>query len=312
MKTLYFNRQTLLGEYKTPISLEVKVEDDFNISKEVDELDKIVQKEDEEGNKVYLEEIFNIYTKEFIIGYDETITETEKPCMIQIQEVDEEGNKLFTESIYNEEGEVVDTLTTTKAVNETGELNVPIMKEVQKTSDSGNLVYLKPIIKVIEYKEFDHFEETLEETETPCMIEVFKKVTKDIIHHPECFNINEVLGEVYLNAVDKSQYDYIVADIFLNEEDLDLEKSFANTGVGILQLPPKGYAVTKPIHLEQASKTFKVVNLEPLPEGISMYINTKKVVNGEVTLANATSKLTVKFANTTNKYLDIKSYTILY
>ena len=312
MKTLYFNRLTLLGEFKTPVSLDVQVPDDFTLTKEVDEVDKIVQKEDEEGNKIYLKEVFNVTTEEIITGYDETLTETELPCMITVQEVDEEGNKLFTENIYDEEGEVIDTMTSTKPVNETGEKNAPLMKEVQKTSDSGNLVYLKPIIKVIEHKEFDHFEETTEETETPCMVEVFKKVSKELISNPECFDIYEVLNEVYLNAIDKSQYDYIVADIFLNEEDLDLEKSFANTGVGILQLPPKGYAVTKPIVLEQASKTFKVVDLEPLPTGITMYINTKKVVNGEVTLANATSKLTIKFTNTTDKYLDIKSYTILY
>lgn len=312
MQTFYFNRQTLLGEPKTPISLEVITEDSFNMSKEVDEVDKIVQKEDEDGNLVYLKEVYNITTEEKVVGYDETLNETELPCMVSVQETDEEGNKLYTENIYDDEGEVIDTMTTTKPINETGELNTPIMKEVQKTSDTGNLIYLKPIINVIEHKEFDHYEETLEETENPCMVEVYKKVTKELIYNPECFTIDEVLNEVYLNALNKTQYDYVVADIFLNEEDLDLEKSFANTGVGVLQLPPKGYAVTKPIMLEQPSNTFKVANIDAIPEGISMYINTKKVVNGEVTLANTTSKLTIKFSNTTDKYLDIKSYTILY
>lgn len=312
MKTLYFNRQTLLGESKTPISLQVQVPQDFTLTKDVDELDKIVQKENENGEKIYLKEVFNITTEEVIKGYDETLTKTDKPCMETVHDTDSEGNKLYTENIYDEEGKVVDTMTTTKPHNEDGEENTPITKEVQKVSNNGNLIYLKPIIEIIEHKEFDHFEEVVEETETPCMIEVFKKVNKEVNANPEAFTITEVLSEVYLNLVDNSQYDYIVADIFLNEDDLDLEKSYANTGVGILQLPPKGYAVTKPIMLEQASKTFKVMELEPLPQGVSMYINTKKVVNGEVTLANATSKLTVKFANTTDKYLDVKSYTILY
>lgn len=312
MKTLYFNRHTLLGESKTPISLQVQVPQGFTLTKEVDELDKIVQKENENGEKIYLKEVFNITTEEVIKGYDETLTETDKPCIETVHDTDSDGNKLYTENIYDEEGKVVDTMTTTKSHNEDGEENTPITKEVQKISNNGNLIYLKPIIEVVEHKEFDHFEEVVEETETPCMIEVFKKVNKEVNANPEAFTITEVLSEVYLNLVDNSQYDYIVADIFLNEDDLDLEKSYANTGVGILQLPPKGYAVTKPIMLEQASKTFKVMELEPLPQGVSMYINTKKVVNGEVTLANATSKLTVKFANTTDNYLDVKSYTILY
>lgn len=312
MKTLYFNRLTLLGEFKTPISLQVQVPNDFSITKEVDELDKLVQKENEDGEKIYLKEVFNIITEKIPKGYDETLEVTELPCIEIVQETDEDGNKLYVEYIYNEEGKPVDTMITTKSHNENGEENIPITKEVQKVSNNGNPLYLKPIFEIIEHKEFDHFEETTEETETPCMVEVFKKVTKEINTNPESFTINEALAKVYLNMVDNSQYDYIVADMFISEEDLDLEKSYANTGVGVLQLPPKGYVVTKPIPLEQSSNTFKVVYLDPLPEGISMYINTKKVVNGEVTLANATSKLTIKFSNTTNKYLDIKSYTILY
>lgn len=312
MKTLYFNRLTLLGESKTPISLDVQVPDGFTLTKEVDEVDKIVQKENEEGEKIYLKEVFNITTEEKLIGYDETIEETKLPCIEIVQKTDEEGNKLYVEYIYNDEGEPVDSMTTTKSHNENGEANVPITQEAQKVSDSGNLIYLKPIIEVIEHKEFDHYEETTEVTEKPCMVEVFKKVPKEINANPEVFNMTEVLAEIYLKLVDNTQYDYIIADRFLNEDDLDLEKSFANTGVGILQLPPKGYAVTKSIPLDQPSKTFKVVNLDSIPEGISMYINTKKVVDGEVTLANNTSKLTIKFANTTEKYLDIHSYTILY
>lgn len=312
MKTLYFNRQTLLGESKTPISLQVLVPQNFTLTKDVDELDKIVQKENENGEKIYLKEVFNITTEEVIKGYDETLTETDKPCMETVHDTDSDGNKLYTENIYDEEGKVVDTMTTTKSHNEDGEENTPITKEVQKVSNNGNLIYLKPIIEIIEHKEFDHFEEVVEETETPCMVEVFKKVSKEVNANPEAFTITEVLSEVYLNLVDNSQYDYVVADIFLNEDDLDLEKSYANTGVGILQLPPNGYAVTKTIRLQHPSKTFKVIDLEPLPEGISMYINTKKVVNGEVTLTNSTSKLVIKFTNTTDKYLDIKSYTILH
>ena len=140
MQTFYFNRQTLLGEPKTPISLEVITEDSFNMSKEVDEVDKIVQKEDEDGNLVYLKEVYNITTEEKVVGYDETLNETELPCMISVQETDEEGNKLYTENIYDDEGEVIDTMTTTKPINETGELNTPIMKEVQKTYPKSKVV----------------------------------------------------------------------------------------------------------------------------------------------------------------------------
>ena len=184
------------------------------------------------------------------------------------------------------------------------------MEDFPKLSDSGKPLYLKPIYSLYERKELLGYEETTEVTDSPCMIDNLVEEYVILSETPEHFSINEVLTALYQETLDSSMYDYVVGDMFLNEDDLDLTKSYANTGVGILHLPPKGYAVTKPITLEKGSNTFKFA--EPLPEGISAYINTKKVVNNEVTLANNTSKLTIKFVNNNDYGLDLKSYILLY
>lgn len=101
-------------------------------------------------------------------------------------------------------------------------------------------------------------------------------------------------------------------DIFLDENDLDLNNSFANTGVGILQLPPNGYASTKSIELTGLSKIFKLIELDKLPKGINIYINDKQVINNQLELEQAVNLIKISFINTTNKYLDIKSYCIIY
>ena len=310
MKTIYFNRQTLLGESQTPVSLAVNVDDTFNMTKDVQEVYKMVQKTNDIGENLYYKDIYKTATEEVFVGYDETLNKTDLPCMVTVQVKDEDGNKLYTENICDDEGNVVDTFTTTKAVNEDYESNTPIMEEVQKTSDKGNLVYLKPIIKTIEYPKYDHTEEVTEETDRPVMVENLAWVSKDLIHNPECFSIHEVLREMYLNIVNNSTYDYIIGEMFLSEDDIELDKSFANTGVGIVQLPPKGNVQFKPIELEAPSNKFKVVS--DIPEGMTMYINGKKIKDGLVELSSVTTSIKVKFYNSTGNFLDVNAFTILY
>lgn len=312
MKTLYFNRQTLLGEFKTPISLEVQVQDDFELTKNIQEVKEYKQKENEDGEKIYQKEVFNREEKEVIVGYDEVIEKTDLPLMINVQKVNEDGEKLYTENIYNEEGELVDTFESTKESNENGELNTPIMEEVQKVSDNGNLIYLKPIIEIQIEETFSHYEETTEVTDTPIMLPVYVTVEKNVFSNIEDFTINEVI-EANLGAfIEGTDYDSVACDMFLDENDLDLPKCFANTGVGILQLPPKGFAQTKSITLTSKAQSFQFIELDKLPKGISVYVNTKKVTNGLVALSSPVSNITIKFVNTTDKYLDIKSYCVLY
>lgn len=312
MKTLYFNRLTLLGESRTPISLEAKVRDNFTLTKEVEELKECRQKENEDGEKIYQKEVFNTEEKEVIVGYDETIEVTDSPVIIEVQKVDDRGEKLYLEKIYDEEGVEVDTFESTKAFNENGEANEPIIEEVHKTSSSGKPLYLKPIIDIVEEKIFDHYEETTEVTEVPVMLPVMITVTKDVFRDLEAFSIEEVVQASMEDYIEGSTYDSIIFDMFLNESDLDLEKTQANTGVGILQLPPGGYATTQSIELTGKAKKFEFIQYDSIPKDISVYVNTKKVVDGVVELASPVSSIKIKFANTTDKYLDIKSYCVVY
>lgn len=312
MKTLYFNRLTLLGESRTPISLEAKVRDNFTLTKDVEELKEYRQKENEDGEKIYQKEVFNTEEKEVIVGYDETIEVTDSPVIIEVQKVNDKGEKLYLEKIYDEEGVEVDTFESTKAFNENGEANEPIIEEVHKTSSSGKPLYLKPIIEIVEEKIFDHYEETTEVTEVPVMLPVMITVTKDVFRDLEAFSIEEVVQASMEDYIEGSTYDSIIFDMFLNESDLDLEKTQANTGVGILQLPPGGYATTQSIELTGKAKKFEFIQYDSIPKDISVYVNTKKVVDGVVELASPVSSIKIKFANTTDKYLDIKSYCVVY
>lgn len=312
MKTLYFNRKTLLGEQQNLISLGVNVPDNFSLTKEVEEIKEYKQKENEEGTKLFQKEVYREEVEEVLDGYDETIEETEKPLMTKVQKTDEEGNKLYLEHLYDGEGEVTDTFESTTQEDSLGNKNEPIMIEVQKTTEGGKPLYLKPRYVQITHQVFDHYEETTEETDEPIMLPVFIIVTKDVFKDVEAFSITEVISAKIEALVEESQYDSIIADLFLNEEDLDLEKTFANTGVGILQLPPSGYAQTKSIPLNGKAKVFQFIELDKLPAGVSAYVNTKKVIDGKVELASPVSNITIKFLNTTKKFLDVKSYCVVY
>lgn len=310
-KILYFNPTTLQGEYPNQISLSVEVPEEFHIEKDIEVLDYQTQKE-VEGEKIFLKEVYTVVSsEEVIVGYDETLEETDYPYIETVQKVDEEGEKLYLEKIYDEEsGEAIDTFVTTKSHSEKGEENEPIIIEQQKLSEGGNPIYLKPIIEVREEKEFDHYEEVTEDTGIPCMVDINKTIRVSFSNSPESFSINEVVEKLYLECLNTTSYENLIADLFLDTEGIDLSKSSANTGVGIVSIPPKGNVVTKSIELAEEGQSFHLAH--ELPKGITLYLNTKKVVNQDVKLAQPTSKVTLKFTNNSDKYIDLKPYVIYY
>lgn len=129
---------------------------------------------------------------------------------------------------------------------------------------------------------------------------------------PTAFTAEEILKSKYQSLLDNSSYDYILADTFLNEEDIDIEDKdhAANTGMAIMQLLSNGQARTKSITLANSASSFEL--LEPEGSGVDIYINDVKFVNNKATLAAATSEVVIKFVNTTNKLVDVKSYAIAY
>ncbi|ALB46202.1 hypothetical protein [Clostridium beijerinckii] len=196
--------------------------------------------------------------------------------------------------------------------------------ENQKINEEGNLLYLdsegnetiesKIEVKTDEGEEDDSIKWI---DNTPIMI---PKLTKKLItfaQDPTAFEVEEILQAKYKSLLEDTthdyiSHDYILADIFLNEEDIDLtdKDHAANTGVAIMQLLPIGQAKTKTITLEAAVSSFELLELESA--GVDVYINDVKFVNNKAVLSAVTSEVVIKFKNTANKAVDVKSYAIAY
>ena len=79
----------------------------------------------------------------------------------------------------------------------------------------------------------------------------------------------------------------------------------------LTDIHPQGKVKLKALPLEEPARIFELLNSE-IPEGINIYINDMKLNNNRVMLPANTDSCVVKFENTTNKYLDVKSYCIAY
>ncbi|WP_271810498.1 hypothetical protein [Clostridium beijerinckii] len=191
--------------------------------------------------------------------------------------------------------------------------------EMQKTNEEGKLLYLdsegnETIESKIEVKtdEEDDDNSTKWIDNTPIMVPNLIKKYITFAQDPTAFEVEEILQAKYKSLLENTTYDYILADIFLNEEDVDLDDKdhSANTGVAIMQLLPNGQAKTKTITLEAAVSSFELLELES--SGVDVYINDVKFVNNKVVLSAATNGVVIKFKNTANKAVDVKSYAIAY
>lgn len=250
-----------------------------------------------------------------------------------------EGKVVLSPSILTFNIEIEDNFNTSKVIEvENG--------TIQKTNDKGELLYKSNIIKddlgietfeettepktVTKYEEkqvtnkwFD--EQGTEHSETvtvkepiewidnkPIMVPNMVKKTVNFSDHPTEFNVNEILNAKYQNLLNNTGYDYILADIFLNEDDIDLsyENHSANTGVAIMELLPHGQAKTKEITLNKTAKDFLLLEFEG--NNIDIYVNNVKIIDKKVTLDVDTNKIYLKFANTTDKPISIKSYAFAY
>jgi hypothetical protein len=129
---------------------------------------------------------------------------------------------------------------------------------------------------------------------------------------PTEFTVEEILQAKYQTMSDNSSKDHIIADSFINEDDIDLadKDHSANTGVAIMQLLPNGQAKTKPIKLEVSATKFEL--LESIEDGVDVYINGTKFVDNMITLGSAVNSVIIKFMNTTDKPIEVKSYAIAY
>lgn len=111
---------------------------------------------------------------------------------------------------------------------------------------------------------------------------------------------DEVLGEKYLNLLNASEFDYIIADAFLTEDDLDLayENHKADTGSGMVRIHPQGSVRTKEITLEVENSKLRYGVLEfDADPGIDIWLDPFNIIN---------------FKNTTDKFAFVKSYALGY
>lgn len=166
----------------------------------------------------------------------------------------------------------------------------------------------------VEHSEAVEVEEPIEWVDNePVFIDNIVNKTITFAEDPTAFTAEEILKSKYQSLLDNnSSYDYILADIFLNEEDIELsdKNHAANTGVAIMQLLPNGQAKTKTITLANSASIFSLLELEG--NGVNVIINDVQFVNNKATLAADTDTVVIKFVNATNKPVDVKSYAIAY
>lgn len=301
MKELYFNAETLNGTPTSDFSIILPVEDEFKLSKVINIPSGMIQKVNENGDKLYLKEIYRTEVGTSFVCNEETTEVTETPLMQLVQKTDSKGEVLFLEEIELENGDL-DTFETTKPLNELGLENEPVMIEVQKCTSNGTPIYLKTITEDYEYQVLDHTEETIEETDTPIMIPTFARSLVRLEENAEHFTYEEVVlaYEKYLSEKEGKEVHLLIN---INED-----SSVANTGLNILNLPSKGHVTFTRISLQEEAT---VIEIPDMQEELKYYVNSKLISESSVELANPVKNVTVKVANPTDISVDVKPVKIL-
>ena len=416
MKTLYFDRQTLKGSFARVgnADIAIEVDDDCcNVKKIINKYEKDIHKVNEDGQPLYLQNVYEIITKENVVGYEQTTEVTDTPCIETVWKTNKQGFKLYRQNIYNKDGSVskkfrevtnhmhvfsykkesyfeitdivigedeegnsvYEQIEYVYEVPDKYEYNKPIYVDVHIKDEDGNKLYLKPVVEIVqeeivsdviettaEIQVFSYKEEEITRTvsvvtaecnhvcdehcndeckhicdeycepifedkeiseivqvpdkyeaNTPVMIPIYKEVEVDILSRVEEFTIIELLEFIYQRELLDKKYNYILADMFINEDDIDFEyeEHSANTGAFVCSLLPKGKVQLKELELETKAKTFEII-LSEIPTGIDVYVNDVKFVNNKAILPSNADSCVIRFENTTDKPLDIKSYCIAY
>lgn len=299
MKNLYFNAETLQGTLNPDFSIVLPVEDDFTVSKTVNIPSGETQKVDENGEKVYLKEVYRTEVETVFVCKEETTEVTDEPLIDFVQKTNDEGEPLFYEVLENEE----DLFETTKPYSEIGEANIPIKISVQRKSLKGKPLYLRTITQDYERQVLDHTEETTEVTETPVMIPTYTRSLVNVEEHPQYFTYAEV-KEVY----EKQLSEKSGATVKILDE-INYESSVANTGLNILNLPPKGHVTYNRISLDK--EEVDTIEIPDVQDELKYYVNSKLLADSKVVLSSPVKNITVKVSNPTNVSIDVKPIKIL-
>lgn len=297
MKNLYFNPETLDGTSKQNYSLVLSVEEDFTLDKIINIPTGKTQKLNENGEKIYLKEIYRKEKGQALVCYEETTEVTDLPLMETIQKTNVSGEFLYLELL--EDG---DSFETTKPVNELGEANEPIFEEVQRKTLKGLPLYSKPIYEEYEYDVLDRTEETTEVTNIPVMIPTFTRSLVRLEKDIHLYTYEEVVKayEKYL-----SEKTGKVVKLLLN---INKESSTVNTGINILNLPVKGNVTFSRLTLEEEVDTIEIPDMQ---DELKYYVNSKLLADSKVVLSSPVKNITVKVSNPTNVSIDVKPLKII-
>ncbi|MBO8161168.1 MAG: hypothetical protein H0Z24_05980 [Thermosipho sp. (in: Bacteria)] len=279
-----------------------------------------VQRVNENGEPLYLKPIYEKYIIDYVEStkkFDEDGTPLQ-PVLVQKQKLSVNGNPLYWKDIIEVEEQVI----------EDGYEEVPYEREVLEwETKEETITYTVPKEEIDpETGETITVYEEVQETKTvqvpkkygepyePVMIDNLVTKTVTLKERPKEFTLEEVLIEKYKGLLEKELLaDYILADCFLNEQDLDLTdpNHSANTGLALVQLLPYGQCKTKSITLEVPAKEFYLIEFDA-DEGVEIYLAGKKFTDNKVILTDNISTCTIKFVNTTDKPKMIRSYAIGY
>lgn len=179
--------------------------------------------------------------------------------------------------------------------------------EVQKTNDDGEPLYLNDQGEEVTDPEVEG------EQLPPVTVPNIVQRTVTLLESPQEFTLDDVIQAKYQALMESSDQANVIADLFLEEADLDLTDvdHSANTGVGICEILPGGQVKTKSIQLESPAQTFQLLEFDAEP-GVEIHIAGQAFVAGEVTLAAPVETCTIKFINTTDKPASARAYAVGY
>lgn len=146
----------------------------------------------------------------------------------------------------------------------------------------------------------------------PVMISKYTNKIIEFKDDPSAFNLDDIVTAKYRNILEKSTYDYIIAQEFIEQNiDVSDKDHAANIGVGFVQLLPKGQAKTHEIELDEATSIFQLLSYEG-SAAVEIYINNVKVQNNKVLLPDKTNKIVITFKNPTDRDIILNAYSIGY
>lgn len=281
----------------------VEVPEGFNMTKNTKIKVGTRQKEDSNGNLLFIKDIFETRTHEKVIGYTETLKSNIngkplEPVLIKVQKTDDDGNYVYYK--VNDMGGTDETLEETE---------YPVMIEVHKTNSAGRFLYKNPTIQIIEEEVKTGEEEVTEDTGRPVMEDILKEIEVTLRNDSIYFTIQEIIANKYEDMLKKYNNNIIYKE-FIDLNDVSLFKG--NTGLGFVQMSPKSKIKFKTIAIEGKCNAIKL--LEFLGDSrIEISVGGRILKGEEIRLKdnNNLKQMTLTLSNNTDDYLTINRIAVL-